>query len=401
MLDERHSASTGRKVSVLIAMFALLCGSAATAADYLVSGGGGQLAIGGGLPLPIQTVPQVTTAAPDPWGGNNFPPLLIPINGNPVIQGTTAMSSNQKLTLPAGVLLKPAVPTTLGVYAQNNSLYAVRTDLQYSWPASPAVLSTAGRPGAATTTFTDGLGVGLGSSIVYKAPPSGKFGGPARFRILPGASTGFIPGTPVTVFARVAAIPSAPPPCTHPALIPPFPGPGNPTCVSALLKANPNTLAAVGAQVGVTGATDPMGAPVPGVVIGKFGATPAGTVTFGTFTGGNAAGATNMATSAGFPFTVGQIQIKAPNALGAPETFTISGADNRTAGGAGTIQLVAGSLSDRVLSGPNANRGWISLTLSPSQAVPTMNEWARIITIGLMGLLTVGFFVARRRGESA
>jgi hypothetical protein len=94
MLDERHSASTGRKVSVLIAMFALLCGSAATAADYLVSGGGGQLAIGGGLPLPIQTVPQVTTAAPDPWGGNNFPPLLIPINGNPVIQGTTAMSSN-------------------------------------------------------------------------------------------------------------------------------------------------------------------------------------------------------------------------------------------------------------------------------------------------------------------
>jgi hypothetical protein len=107
-----------------------------------------------------------------------------------------------------------------------------------------------------------------------------------------------------------------------------------------------------------------------------------------------------MATSAGFPFTVGKLVIQAGAALGQPETFTITGADNRTAGGAGTIQLVAASLSDRVLSGPNANRGWVQLDLITDLAVPTMGEWARVATIVLMAALTVGFFVVRRSNEA-
>ena len=107
-------------------------------------------------------------------------------------------------------------------------------------------------------------------------------------------------------------------------------------------------------------------------------------------------GLNNMATSSvGFPWTTGMITMMAPLAAGAPETFTITGMDNRGANGAGTIQLVAGSISDRVKSGPNANRGWIRLTMRTLPiATPAVPPSALVAGAGLM-LLAAGYAVRR------
>jgi len=76
----------------------------------------------------------------------------------------------------------------------------------------------------------------------------------------------------------------------------------------------------------------------------------------------------NMATSEGFPWTTGMLTISQPAAKGSPEVFTLTGMDSRV-GGVGTISLVAGALSDRVTTGPNANRSWARYTLPEPGAV--------------------------------
>jgi hypothetical protein len=76
-----------------------------------------------------------------------------------------------------------------------------------------------------------------------------------------------------------------------------------------------------------------------------------------------------MATSIGFPWTTGRIIVSEPSAYGVYEKFTITGKDSRTPMGAGTISLVAGALSHRKLTGPNANRAWARYTLPEPGAV--------------------------------
>jgi len=140
-----------------------------------------------------------------------------------------------------------------------------------------------------------------------------------------------------------------------------------------------------------------VGPPLPGIGFGKFGASPAGTVTYFSFTpNATMSGFTNQASSAGFPWTTGMLTISHPLAAGVGEVFTITGMDDRTAGGAGTIQLVAGSLSNRATSGPNANRGWVRLVLAPrNQEVPALSPAGLAAAAGLM-LLAGGYAVRRR-----
>ena len=99
---------------------------------------------------------------------------------------------------------------------------------------------------------------------------------------------------------------------------------------------------------------------------------------------------TDMATSRGFPCTTGAITISQPNALGLPEKFHITGMDERV-NGVGTISLVSGALSDRAFSGPNANRGWLRLTLpEPGAAVGVA---------AALGMLAVCHRIANRRAK--
>lgn len=369
-------------------------GTAAAKTYALGGSSGGQLQIGGGLPLPIQLTNPTAT-------GTMFPTLLVPAKAGATVQGTTAMTMNQKLTVPATVLSRPGAQVTVGVFGQNPNLYAVATNLGYQWPAAPAVLSTGARTGAKTTTFV----TGLGNNIRYSNAGPTKFGGPARFRITQNFGTGVIPTAAVTIYA-IAVKPAGNPPCTHTALTPvPFPGPGNPACVAALGVAVPATLGAGGGPVG-TLVTTPGGTmvptgPLPGIGIGKFGAAPTGTVTFFVFTpNGTMAGFTNMATSRGYPLTAGMLTLSAPLAAGAPEVFTITGMDSRTTMGQGNLQLVGGALSQRTSSGPNANRGWIRLYLQSPPPVPMFSAWGLVVLCGSL-LAMAGFVAVRRmrRGE--
>jgi hypothetical protein len=383
----------------------------AHAKAYRLTGGGGQLQIGGGLPLPIQITNPTAT-------GTVFPQLLIPANtGVPIIiTGTVTKTMQQKLKIPVNALSKVPVQNTLGQFGQNPSLYAVATNLGFVWPATAATLSTGARTGAKTTTFT----TALGNNIRYSNPLPSKFGGPARFALSAGPAAGRIPAVPVTLYGIAVPGPGNPA-CTHTAL-----GGPNPACVAALAQALPTGLAAAGGPVNnavttpggtslallstALGAmTVPTGTktwptktmqtmtngpgPKPGIGIGKFGTN--GTVSFFAFTGGVARGFTNMASSRGFPLTTGMLTISAPFALGAPEVFTITGMDNRTAGGAGTIQLVSGSLSQRTKSGPNANRGWVRLVLIPNSEVPALSTVSLAAMAGLM-LLVAGYTMRRR-----
>ena len=65
--------------------------------------------------------------------------------------------------------------------------------------------------------------------------------------------------------------------------------------------------------------------------------------------------------------------------------------------GKGTISLVSGAISNRQVSGPNANRGWIRLNLmrSPEPGVPALSPVALAATAGLM-LLAAGYAMRRR-----
>jgi len=372
------------------------------AATYsLRAGSAAQLHIGGGLALPIQPAATIGVT------GQNFPPLLIPKRvGVVTVMGTTGMATNQAITVPAGILSRQGIQKTVGVFTSNPTLYAVATNLDYTWPTAPAVFSAAGRTGAATVVFP---GAAAGNSIRYSNRFLGKrFGGPGRFAISPGVPGGGLNPGPVTVYA--IAIPTAGagfPPCVHTALTPvPFPVPGNPACVGALVAAFPTGKAAIGAAVGVT-ATTPGGPHIaPNVGIGAFGPGllkplgPPGTVSFFMLIPMTAS-VSNAASSDGFPWTTAMLTISAMSAMGGAEKFIISGDDNRTALGAGTLQMVSGALSTRPLSGTNANRGWVKLILADPNAVPALSDPLRLGMIGLLTLIGAGYAMRKRFSGTA
>jgi hypothetical protein len=400
--DKETCQMSFQRFVLVITCSLLVLGWAVTAQSktYSLVGGGGQLQIGGGLPLPIQATNTLAT-------GPIFPTLRVPAVTGAVITGTTAMAAQQKLNIPASVLSKLPAQLTLGQYAQNPNLYAVATNLGFVWPAAPAVLSTGARTGAKTTSFTT---VG-GGSIIYSNPLASKFGGPAQFALAPGAPSGLVPAAGVTLYGIGVPGPGNPP-CVHTALTPtPFPVTGNAACVAGIAAALPTGLVAIGGPVGVVVITPggtpsattrtPTPGPVPGVGIGAFGPGPVkpagalGTVSFFAFTpAGTMTGFTNMASSIGYPWTTGTVQVSQITADGAPEFFSIKGGDARNASGVGTIQLVSGALSQRTTSGPNANRGWVRLVLAAAPDVPALSPTMGVVA-ALVMLTTFGYAVRR------
>jgi hypothetical protein len=382
----------GILASCALVVWALMAQAALAATYSLAPGSGGQVHIGNGLALPIQqAVPNL---------GAVFPNLLIPPVGGATVMGTTVNTVQQKLTVPAAVLSKPGgVQTTVGVNFSNPTVYAVGTNLKYTWPVAAATLSTGARTGAKTVVFTPVPFL----TIAYSNPLSSKFGGPAQFRFSAGAGGGGFLTAPVTVY--IAAFGGAAP-CTHPT----FGGTGsanNLACKAMLAKALPSSAKSTGGgQTGYQAIGGPAGTSIktPGGAVGANGviglklggATPGpkGTVLNAKIVAGNAV-IDNMATSFGYPWTTGKIVIKAAQPAGAPETFTLTGNDNRTAMGAGTIQLVAGSLSLRVTSMDNANRGWIRLVLDDTTAkVPALSAPMRAAAAAFM-LLVFGYALRR------
>ena len=176
-------------------------------------GGGAQSHIGNGLAIPIQqaAINSVTT-------GTMFPMTLgVPVNGVPIVTGTvvkplmtagTKMAYQRKLNVPAGAIRKTAAKKTVGVKFSNPTVFAVATNLNFSWPAAPAVLSTGAAPPATRS--------GFGGTLTYSNALGTRFGGPAAFAISSGdpVAGDLFPVAPVTVFIKINA---TTPPCTFPA----------------------------------------------------------------------------------------------------------------------------------------------------------------------------------------
>jgi hypothetical protein len=310
----------------------------------------------------------------------------------------TKRGYQRKLVIPqVGIMSHPALRKRVGVLTSNPAVFAVETNLKYTWPAAPAVFSS-GMVGPMTIA-------NFGGTMVYSNVLGSRFGGPAQFAIA-GAVGGGLFGavSPITVFLKINA---TTPPCTFPAKT---------GCVAGILLGKPTGLAAVGgAALKGTTMMLPNSLFTPGYswtaaqknLYGfKIGATSPTPMIKGTIlpTGMIPAPAApikfigalnNMASSQPGPWTTGQIIMKNKSAKGVPETFTIEGKDLRTANGGGTIQMVSGAVSARALSGGNANRGWLRLTLAPANAVPSMSWVGLSATAGLL-ILSFGYAMRRR-----
>jgi hypothetical protein len=330
---------------------ALVTASVSSAQTYYsITGGGGQFQIGDGLPLPIQ--PFFTYFGAPIGTMTKFPPLLIPVNKDPakaLVRQTG--SSPARIKVPPGALARvPAAPKVLGLAKANPNVFQVRTKISFSAPAKGPGTKTLRKDGVRTKNVTF-AGSPAGSAIFYSGSTH-RFGGPAQMRIAALSKIG------------VWVNPGAMLPCKHPAF-----GGANSTCIALKVPAHPMTLAAPGGAMthkGVvtagTTVTTPGGpATNPGVVAVSI---PNTTGLIAKSAPAKATGTlTNMATSVGFPWTTGMIVISQPSAFGSETRFTITGMDSRTPKGAGTISLVAGALSDRKLTGPNANRAWMRYSL--------------------------------------
>ena len=332
-------------------LVALVCGwSGAAQAQYsLLSGSGVQYQIGGELPLPPQLV-TTGGAMMSPIGTRTmFPPLLIPpADGATVMQApglTTLAPAN--LTLPPGVFKRvPSGPAVFGLRQAHARLWQVRTRLQFTapgnFPATMTVMFGAGnRTGAKTAVFT---APGFKGFARYSKSAK-QFGGPAQARLV-----GLTPGRFWLNGLGAKA------PCKHPAF-----GGAQPDCVAALADGFLVSRAAAGGPLGFTTSSAPAPVMSPGVVALSV-PNAKGTVAKSSSVA-QTAPLTNMASSTGFPWTTGMLTLSRTTNFGTPEKFAITGMDNRTKMGAGTLSLVSGALSIREFSGPDVNRGWMRFSL--------------------------------------
>ncbi len=339
-----------RRALQLLSVLLLIVGISTTAQAQtfsLTAGSGGQVAIGNGLPLPIQVFPAGQGV------GTVLPPLLIP--AVPFTQpGLTIISDGSGgITVPPGVLDRTS--TTIAMQptlASNPAVFQVNTAIDYSWPAATATFSPGGSPvglqGGGTSIF---LGAGpAGGNVTYtNAKGATAFGGAATFATAPGSASagGAILGSPVTVYINFMG--QTPGTATAAALV---------GATAAGLQWGASTAAATITTMVPNADPGFMGGPAGGMV------GPGGTILISVQCASPCPGLNNnVLGEKGFPWTTGQAVISAAGAV-PPEIFTITGKDTRvSAMGPGNIQMVTGTVSDRALSGPNANRGWVSLTL--------------------------------------
>jgi hypothetical protein len=400
-----------RRSFVLVASLvaAAFASTPAWSAAYPLAAGGGsglQYHIGGGLALPIQakiTVPFPTT----------MQLLVPPVGGATSPTGFVLQTSGpdpKNITINYPILAKPAAWNQVGVFKDNPGIFEVATNLSVQLPqdSATAMLGLGLRTGATTTTFTTPFAPG--NNIRYSNVLGQRFGGPARFFVgNPGTKPAgaLFTGANATVWARAGGAPGVPP-CVHPAF-----GGANPACVAIMINAAPNptaTAAVWGAPVGATvstpggtpmalvtspGATmtaKPKKGPEPGIMV-VSAPTTMGLVNMSAFTAPAPTamtGLTNMAASTGYPWTTGMLTLAAPAAPGGGEIFMITGMDSRV-GGVGAIQLVAGTLSRRTTTGPNANRAWLRLALpEPSTTFGALCA---------LGMLALCHALARKRSR--
>jgi hypothetical protein len=362
---------------VRLACVLVVIGWAASAAAqqkiYGLAGDGG-FWIGGGMPVPV------TKGSP--------PNSMLKASGPTAHVLQTLGPDPVQMRIPPGQMKKPLGRNFAGQFLNNQKLMQVSTTLSMKFPATSgvgvnnphadgsAIFKAGGRTGAPTLTWCPGWTAanpptcanpntkGLNGMLTYRKTAA-QFGGPAQASI----------GGKATIFA----VAGSPPPCKHVAL-----GGPDANCLAIVAYASVPPLVAAGAPFGYANATTPIQKlPLNIYVVsananGSIGLkAPAAYAPF-----------VNSATSYGGPWSTGQITIQQTAAIGAAETFTITGGDARVSG-VGAISLVSGAVSQRAASGPNANRGWLNLVVGTK--TPSLPGWG----IGALGLLLLGGGYAR------
>ena len=168
-------------------------------------------------------------------------------------------------------------------------------------------------------------------------------------------------------------------------------------CIYIMVLANPNSTATgrPGSAFGGSGMIP--GSPVPSGVL-QVNIDAAGMIISATPTPAMNPGISNPGTSAGGPWTTGMLTVSVTAALAGAEVFVLSGADSR-ASGVGSISLVSGGMSNRGISGPNANRGWLNLVVgSPLGEVPSISAPGVALLVTLLSLGT-GYALRGRIGK--
>jgi len=265
----------------------------------------------------------------------------------------------------------------LPVFPANPGVFRIRTSIAVDFPAIAATFEASGRTGPSTATFCAGRSLGSPASPVCLAPndagntihgliryvrTANQFGGPAR-----AAFAG-----DVQLAIRVAS----PAPCT--AIVSGMVV--NPGCQVIYASTSPAPNGLIGAPFGASTVRSGATPPSPG---GRRYANISGAGSILSVTSpGLGPGLPNPVTSFGGPWTTGMITISVTAAIGPPQIFMITGSDNRV-DGAGSISLVAGAISARTLTGPNAHRGWLNLTL-----VPEPSRWL-ILAAGISWLIAL------------
>lgn len=361
------------------AAFVMVASMAATTAyaETFSLSGNARLQIGGGLPLPIQF------AAP-PDGG------ILPILGAEVEQtavpDTCGVSGTDpcpdSISMAAGQLTYDSAPVKIPLFGSNPTLFQVQTDIAISMPNATATLAAGGRAGAQNVQYCPGQGAATGPSWNPGCllPSQGTINGIVRYS---GTITQFGGKAPsnITGTADIALAAGVSPPACSP-------------CTVIFALANPAGQAGYGATWGFIGGS--LGsAPNPGLAnVSAIGAGPGAGLITNVISNIPAPGLTNNAITHGAPWTTGSVQVSAPLAAGGAELFTIAGSDNRTANGAGSISLVGGSISNRTVTGLNANRGWMNLVLTKQLNTPSMALPGMMTLVGLIGL--AGGYAVRR-----
>jgi hypothetical protein len=315
--------------------------------------GNARFQLGDGRLAPI--APAISVERPIPIGLTPAPNgRVIAVSGATVVQ--TTGPDPRKMVFAPGQLTAPGNPVVVGVYLQNSVVLQVKTAIPVSLPRAQATLSARGRTGASTVSFCPGQTVtpsGNPGCVSTSAGPGIR--GRMRYTKTAAQFGGLMQGNfrgSANIALRVSGTP-----------------PGTVTAVFAL--ATPFPTGAQGGPFGFKISTSGAPPPPPNG-LGGFVANAAGTLIGPPlWQHATASGIPNPVKSYGGPWTTGMVTISAElNDVGPyPEIFVFSGMDSRV-NGVGNISLVSGSVSWRALSGPNANRGWLNLTVGP-RIVPT------------------------------
>lgn len=359
------------RLTSLLVVIAFVAGLAATAsASVHPLSGNLRFQIGDGLPIPIGFTP--------PPAGK-----ILPVAGAVISQ---PLGPDPRAMVFAGEEFRYAVaPFNIPVFALNPAVFQVLTSLGVSYPLGVNTISAGGRTGAATVNYcqgqvvtptgdpgcvTPGAGPSVNGLLIYTATGN-QFGGAMSGRVFGGADVVLYGGGSV-------------PPCT------------GTMCVMAMALASPNSTGTGGiGNVFGGSAMSPGAAPPSGILTGMVNA--AGKVSSATPTSNLNPGLANPASGGGAPWTTGVVKVSVTAALAGAEVFTLTGGDSRVTG-VGSISLVSGGVSNRGVSGPNANRGWLNFEVGEALgALPSMSGPGIAALVGLMSL--AGGYAMRQRNK--